>query len=155
MKISKENARIEFEKIVDCFGFYVPEAVKTQKIETEIGGMTVSLQQDMEQAAVFIQKIQEGKIEFDEKEEKIIYNLRKPIMFNEKNISQFHFGEFIMGRLKQSGIDIKDCNVANMKTEQREKVLMAMTGVESEKVFEKIAPVVFNDLWTIAGYFFS
>ena len=154
-KISKENAKIEFSKIVDCFGFYVPEEAKTQKIETTSGGMTLSLQQDIDQAAVFIQKIQEGKIEFDEKEEKIIYNFRKPIMVNEENISCLKFGEFTMGQLEQSKIDIRDCNVGNMTTKQRETILLSMTGQSDPKIFKKLTPSVFGDIWTIAGYFFS
>lgn len=155
MKLTRENAKEEFKKIVECFGFYVPEEAKTQKIETESGGMTLSLQQDIDQAAVIIQKIQEGKIEFNEEAEKIIYNLRKPITVNEENISQFKFGEFTMGQLEQAKIDIRECNVGNMTTPQREKVLMSMTGMSDTKVFKHLSPTVFGDLWTIAGYFFS
>ncbi|MHA1379310.1 MAG: hypothetical protein ACTSRG_13080 [Candidatus Helarchaeota archaeon] len=155
MKITKENATIEFNKIVEHFGFYVPEEAKTQKIETVSGGMTLSLQQDIDQAAVMIQKIREGKIEFDEKDEKIIYNFRKPIMVNEENISSLRFGEFTMGQLEQAKIDIRECNVGNMTTTQRETVLMSMTGQSDEKIFKKLSPTIFNDLWTIAGYFFS
>ena len=154
-KLTKENATEEFSKIVECFGFYVPEEARTQKIETTTGGMTLSLQQDIDQAAVIIQKIREGKIEFNEEEEKIIYNLRKPIMVNEENISCLKFGEFTMGQLKQSEIDIRECNVGNMTTEQRIKILMSMTGQSDGKIFNMLNPSVFGDLWTIAGYFFS
>lgn len=155
MKLSKESATKEFEKIVDCFGFYVPEEARTQKIETESGGMTLSLQQDIDQAAVIIQKIREGKVEFDEDQEKIIYNLRKTISINEESVACFKFGEFTMGQLEQAKIDIRECNVGNMTTNQRQLVLMSMTGQSEVKIFSKLSPTVFNDLWTIAGYFFS
>lgn len=156
-KLTKENAQLEFEKIVDCFGFYVPEEAKTQKIETEIGGMAISLQQDIEQAAVMIQKIQEGKIEFDDENEKIIYNFRKEIDLGdgEAKIKSVSFGDFTMGRLKQIGIDVKQCNVSNMTTEERIKVLSSMNGVSNDKLYDRLSYTVFNDLWTIAGYFFS
>lgn len=154
-KITKENAKVEFGKIVECFGFYVPEEARTQTIKTETGGMTLSLQQDIDQAAVIIQKIQEGKIEFDEDNEQIIYNFRKPISVNEENISEIRFGHFTMNSLKQTKIDIRECNVGNMTTEQREKVLMAMTGHSDNKIFGELSPTVFQDLWTVAGYFFS
>lgn len=155
-KLSKENAKLEFRKIVDCFGFYVPEEAKSQTIETEVNGTTVRLQQEIEQAGVIIQKIQEGKIEFDEENEKIRYNFRKPIDMGEgEKVSSVVFGEFTMGHLDQIGIDIKKCNVSNMSTSERISVLKSMTAISDGKLFKKITPSVFGDLWTIAGYFFS
>lgn len=158
-KLSKENATLEFKKIVECFSFYVPEEAKTQNLETEIGGMTVRLQQEVEMAASFIQKIQEGKIEFSEKEEKIIYNFKKPIDLGEGGkVTQLKFGELTIGQLSsvgEKGICVRECNVASMTTEQRISVLKAMTGTSEDKLFNKLSFPVFGDLWMLAGYFFS
>ena len=155
-KLTKENARKEFERIVECFGFYAPEEAKTQKVETEIGGLAISLQQDIEQAGVMIQKIQEGKIEFDEENEVIIYNFGKTIKYGEdETATEVKFKTFTMGTLKHLKIDIKQCNTSNMDTEQRYSVLSAMNSISNDKLYDQLTPSVFQDLWMVAGYFFS
>ena len=153
--LTKENATLEFQRIVKHFGFYVPEEVKLQKIETKTGGMTVSMQQEIDQAADFIQKIMEGKISFNEKEEAIIYNLPKSLTVGENTIiKDFRFGSFTKGIQKGTGVQLVDLNM-NMNDDQWEKVLMAMTGTSDVKVLDALGVNQYNDLRMVARYFFN
>ncbi|MCK5600643.1 hypothetical protein KAR91_02170 [Candidatus Pacearchaeota archaeon] len=157
-KLSKENATLLFNTICDTFGFNISTEAKEQIITMNVNNVEMKLSQDLVDADAFIMRIMEGKIEFDEENEEIVYKLKKPIKTGEGgqvHTSEFRFGQFTRGKQLQTGVPLNKMSFSTMPDEDQTKVLQAMTGVSDDSIFMEVTTLQFNDMRMIAGYFFS
>lgn len=159
-KLSKENALLEFQKMIDCFGFDVsPESTKrVVSMTMEINNLPMSIQQEVADSDAMLQKIMAGAIFFDSENEQIVYTLKRPIKTGQNgefSTSEFRFGQFTRAKQKATQVPLNQCNFATLDDMKQDALLMAMTGVSDEEILNSLTTGQYNDLRMIAKYFFG
>lgn len=157
MKMAKEAATAEFEKIIDTFGFNVSMESTKRVVSMDINNIPMQIQQEVVEADSFVQKIMKGIISFDEEKEQIVYKLKKPVetAAGQNITTELRFGQFTRAKQITSGVALVKCNFGTLPDEDQNKLLMAMTGISDAEILNKISTAQFNDLRMVGGYFFS
>ena len=166
-KLSRESAIAEFNQIVEEFNFSISTETKEKIINMKVNNIDMSTSQESAEADIFISKIMAGRIKFDAEEKKIVLVLKDPIKTgadNETVTHDFRFGKFTramqMGihaeeKGKKVRVTLNEINFRTMSDAKANAVLMAMTGISSLEILNKLSIQEFNDLSMIGGYFFS
>lgn len=159
-KMSKENALAEFQEMIDCFGFDVsPESTKrVVNMTMEINNLPMSIQQEVADSDAMVQRIMSGAVSFDAENEEIVYKLKKPIKTGSDDATitnEFRFGQFTRAKQKATKVPLNQCNFATLDDDKQDDLLMAMTGVSEQAIFNSLTTAQFNDLRMIAKYFFG
>lgn len=158
LKMAKEAATAEFERIVDAFGFNVSMESTKRIVNMDINNIPMSIQQEVVDSASVVEKIMKGVISFDEEKTEIVYKLKNEIKTGENGAvktKEFRFGVFTRSRQLNSGVELNKCNFSTLPDKDQTKLLMALTGVSNEAIFGYLSVPEYNDLRMLGGYFFQ
>ena len=157
-KMAKENALAEFEKIIDAFGFNVSMESTNRIVSMDINNIPMQIQQEIVDSDAFVQKIMKGVIEFDAENTEIVYKLKNVISTGDAGVnktSEFRFGMFTRAKQLGAGVPLNKCNFSTLDDADQTKLLMALTSVSDEEIFNSLSIPQYNDLRMVAGYFFN
>lgn len=156
LKLAKEAATAEFERIVDAFGFNVSMESTKRIVNMDINNIPMSIQQEIVDSAAVVEKIMKGVISFDEEKTEIVYKLKTEIKTGENGAvktKEFRFGIFTRSRQLSCGVELNKCNFSTLPDQDQTKLLMALTGVSDTQIFGALSIPQYNDLRMIGGYF--
>ncbi len=156
LKMAKEAATAEFERIVDAFGFNVSMESTKRIVNMDINNIPMSIQQEIVDSAAVVEKIMKGTISFDEEKTEIVYKLKNEIKTGENGAvrtKEFRFGVFTRNRQIACGVELNKCNFSTLPDGDQTKLLMSLTGVSDEGIFGELSVPQFNDLRMLGGYF--
>jgi len=154
-KLTKENATLEFNRIVEAFNFNISTEAKKRLVTMDINGISMSTNQELIEADSFIQKIMTGRIKFDDDNTEIVYTPAAPIKTEAETITEIRFGKFTRGKQKACKVPLNRCNFTTMTDEEQDSVIMAMTGISDAAILNALEIPEYNDLRMIAGNFFN
>ena len=158
LKMAKEAATAEFERMVDTFGFNVSMESTKRIVNMDVNNVPMSIEQEIVDADSFVQKIMKGIITFDEENEIITYHLKKEIKTGDGGAvvtKKFEFGQFTRAMQLASKVPLTKCNFSTLPDEDQTNLLQAMTGVSDAAIFSALSIPQVNDLRMVGGYFLN